>query len=60
MDKPTQQEIEIGHSACKLCTSGILLHQAGYDVDTHYCEHCKRHVADTNEFFNVPVEAFSK
>lgn len=59
MNKPTLNELELGYSECN-CGHGILLHQAGYDVSTSACVQCGEHVADRDEFFNVPMELMSK
>lgn len=53
INKSTQDEQKIGYSACKECTSGIHLNEAGFEVETHLCAQCKCYVADADEFFNV-------
>lgn len=59
INKPTPEELERGYSECN-CGHGILLHQAGYDVATSMCTQCLKHVADRDEFFNMPMELMSK
>jgi len=59
--KPTDEEKDRGHSLCA-CDDGVLLHQAGFDIDLHMCTMCKQMVADRDEFFklNDGAEVMSK
>jgi hypothetical protein len=40
-----------GYSICD-CGEGVLLHEAGYEVDLHMCAVCRCMVADTADFAN--------
>lgn len=58
-DKPTPDELEQGFKEC-YCGKGIQLLQSGFEVPTSSCVQCGEHVADRDEFFNVPAELMSK
>lgn len=47
---------------CDICKEGVLLNEAGFDVEMHLCNMCCNHVADREEFFkfNDGVRALSK
>jgi len=55
-----KHEAETGFSVCKLCNTGIRLHEAGFEVSTYKCDKCGCFVAYPDEFFNVPIEVLSK
>ena len=52
----TKHEKEIGYELCSQCDSGVILHEAGFDVHTYLCSRCDRFMAEKDEFFNVPEE----
>ena len=54
-NKPTEKEIDRGYKRCEICSKGIILLQAGFEVSTSSCTQCGEHVANSDEFFNVPV-----
>lgn len=47
---------------CDVCNEGVVLEDAGFDVEMHDCNLCGRHVADKADFFkmNEGVRALSK
>jgi hypothetical protein len=49
----TCHEKQIGYELCKECDSGIILHEAGFDVKMYHCKKCDRFMAYKDEFFNV-------
>ena len=53
----TKQEKEIGYELCDQCDSGVILHEAGFDVHTYLCSRCDRFMAEKDEFFNVYPDA---
>lgn len=54
------KEIKDSYSMCDICDEGIHLHEAGFEVATSSCVQCGQYVASKEEFFNVPIEVFSK
>jgi len=55
----TPVSINKDHELCE-CKQGVILGDSHLDIEIHKCGVCKRIVADAEEFFNVPVEIFSK
>jgi len=51
-EKPTQEELKNGYQECETC-GGLLLLEAGFEVNTSACMRCGQHVASADEFFNV-------
>ena len=49
----TKHEKETGYELCKECDTGVILHEAGFDVHTYLCSRCDRFMAEKEEFFNV-------
>ena len=47
------------YEVCKECDSGVILHQAGFEIELHACAICNRMVSDKDEFF-LPSEILSK
>lgn len=58
-ENPTQQEIKQGYIKCD-CGHGIELLRDMSQVKLYPCERCFKAVADSDEFFNIPVEILSK
>lgn len=60
-DMTTEQDKEKGYEVCE-CGKGVMLHQAGFEVNLHMCSLCKQSVADPDEFFRTchAVEVLSK
>ena len=58
----TKHEKEIGYELCDQCDSGVILHEAGFDVKMYYCKKCECFAAYKDDFFNVDlnVEIISK
>ena len=52
----TKHEKEIGYELCNKCDSGVLLKEAGFDVEMYHCKKCDRFMAYKDEFFN-PIES---
>lgn len=40
-----------GYIVCDTCNAGVILHKAGFEVETHVCATCRREVADKDDFF---------
>lgn len=59
INKPTLKELDQGFKEC-YCGNGIHLLQAGFEVATSACVQCGEHVADRDDFFNVPAEILLK
>ncbi len=57
----SDEDIENGYSICN-CGHGVLLLQAGTEIDLHMCAMCKCDVADPDEFFKFQdgMRAMSK
>lgn len=55
----TDVELKQGFKECELCGAMLLL-EAGFEVATSSCVQCCQYVASKEEFFNVPIEVFSK
>lgn len=57
----TDRELDQGYKLCE-CGHGVLLLQAGYEVELHKCNQCMSEVADADVFFktNEGVRALSK
>ena len=53
----TKHEKEIDYELCDQCDSGVILHEAGFDVHTYLCSRCDRFMAEKDEFFNVYPDA---
>ena len=49
----TKHEKEIGYELCRDCDTGVILHEAGFDVHTYLCCRCERFMAHKDEFFDV-------
>ena len=49
----TENEKQIGYELCKECDSGVHLLEAGFELNTHMCSHCKCFVADKDDFFKL-------
>jgi len=58
-EKPTVEELQKGYRVCKMC-SGILMLEAGFEVNTTPCAQCCQHVASREEFFSVGREILGK
>lgn len=52
----TKNEKETGYELCKECDTGVILHEAGFDVHTYLCSRCDRFMAEKDEFFNVNLD----
>jgi len=59
ISEQTRQELEQGYQICP-CGDGVHLLQAGFEVPLYHCKKCEKMMARNEEFFNVPVEVFSK
>lgn len=46
----TEDEKNRGFRICE-CGAGVKLLQAGFEIETSFCEQCAEHVADSDDFF---------